>query len=633
MFKEDNSLLRHKVGHDAHVRDVIDQNITTAMCGVKSDCPFNELGYWHVTNNLVVDVMHDLLEGWCATETHLILHQYIFKGKFLTLSVLNDRISNFNYGKCDSRCKPVPIKREKLLNLDGSSGQSASQMWVLMRILPLLIGDKVPYNNDFWNLYLLMLTIIDTLMAPVISLPETYALAENIADHHKLFLILFPNRHLTPKMHFALHYPRIIRQLGPPVRFSQVIISMDLVEKQLKEWKLEEYLSNFETSNFSSDSTVPPCNTDITYSSNNDSLTIFPHPICNISDLDASNVNNTNNQNNIGRDISLNYSEPLCSTPLPLSPGSTSTKKKINIREIIKLKLPDIFSKLEKGDPSSINILHKYRVNRLLVQTYIGNYDCKPSTKDKLDLAKDIVSTFPVLKGSDGEGYEQWFSPGVRGAPATGFLADRFKNFRARNLSVVEKEELGIGRISRNSKEKTQKYQGTEDSSVEFLQKQQWLKENTSPLDKVILLMQETFEGRRFEIARNATNFVSNWPRILDPHVIEAEFNMLYGEPKSDSLCLGFGMTANSIIHQAKHCGRKCAEEFANELNFDLNSTEPSSEKICCALILLPLLLPQRVFRRNGPKKLKIRPTSSQTLDHFIQFIPVRSILLLEISC
>ncbi|GFV33101.1 uncharacterized protein LOC106175700 [Trichonephila clavipes] len=219
MFKEDNSLLCHKVGHDAHVRDVINENITTAMCGVKSDCPFNELGYWHVTNNLVVDVMHDLLEGWSATETYLILHQYIFKDKFLTLSVLNDRISNFNYGKCNSRCKPVPIKREKLSNLDGSNGQSASQMWVLMRIFPLLIGDKVPYNNDFWNLYLLMLTIIDTLMAPVISLPETYALAENIADHHKLFLIFFPNRHLTPKMHFALHYPRIIRQLWPPVRY------------------------------------------------------------------------------------------------------------------------------------------------------------------------------------------------------------------------------------------------------------------------------------------------------------------------------------------------------------------------------------------------------------------------------
>ncbi|GFT73872.1 hypothetical protein TNCV_1353321 [Trichonephila clavipes] len=83
-------------------------------------------------------------------------------------------------------------------------------------------------------------------MAQSFLCQKLYALAENIADHHKLFLILFPNRHLTPKMHFALHYPRIIQQLGPPVRFYQVIISMDLVEEKLKEWKLEEYLSNFE---------------------------------------------------------------------------------------------------------------------------------------------------------------------------------------------------------------------------------------------------------------------------------------------------------------------------------------------------------------------------------------------------
>ncbi|GFT73293.1 uncharacterized protein LOC106175700 [Trichonephila clavipes] len=389
MFKEDNSLLRHKVGHDAHVRDVIDENITTAMCGVKSDCPFNELGYWHVTNNLVVDVMHDLLEGWCATETYLILYQYIFKDKFLTLSVLNDRISNFNYGKCDSRCKPVPIKREKLSNLDGSNGQSASQMWVLMRIslslslLPLLIGDKVPYNNDFWNLYLLMFTIIDTLMAPVISLPETYALAENIADHHKLFLILFPNRHLTPKMHFCTTLSQDYSATWASVRYwnegidEESFFLLDdetmklLIPKAGPRLKFKKYLNSFiEASNFSSvptsDSTVPTCNTDITYSCINDSLTIFPHPVSDISDLDASD--------------------------------------------------------------------------------------------------------------------EQWFSPGVRGAPATGFIADRFKNFRARNLSVVEKEELGIGQIKKNIKEKIIKYQGTEDSSVEFLQKQQWLKENTSLL-------------------------------------------------------------------------------------------------------------------------------------------------------
>ncbi|GFQ90381.1 hypothetical protein TNCT_576341 [Trichonephila clavata] len=136
--------------------------------------------------------------------------------------------------------------------------------------------------------------------------------------------------------------------------------------------------------------------------------------------------------------------DPLSSSPsLPLlSPLSTPSKKKIiNIRATVKLKLLDIFAKLEKGDPTNVSILHKYRINRLLVQAYVEKYDCRPFTKNKLDLAKDIVSAFPVLKGSDGEGHEQWFSLGVRGAPATGFIADRFKNFRSGNLSVVEKEE------------------------------------------------------------------------------------------------------------------------------------------------------------------------------------------------
>ncbi|GFS54890.1 hypothetical protein NPIL_495391 [Nephila pilipes] len=107
------------------------------MCDVKNDCPFGELGYRYVTNNLGVDIMHDLLEDWCATEICLkSCFNIFFKDKFLTLFFLNDRTSNFSYGKCDSRCKHVPMKREKLSNLDSSNDLSASQMGVLM-MLPL----------------------------------------------------------------------------------------------------------------------------------------------------------------------------------------------------------------------------------------------------------------------------------------------------------------------------------------------------------------------------------------------------------------------------------------------------------------------------------------------------------------
>lgn len=186
MVKEDVGLLRNKAEHDMHVNKVCSGDITVSECGVKTRCCLNDSSYWHMTSNLVVDVMHDLFEGWCASVTFLLLHKFVFKAKIFTYGLLNDRIINFNYGKYESSSKPVSINREKLLNLDGSSGQSASQMWTLIRNIPLLIGDKITEDNKFWQLFNLMLKLIDTIMAPVITLPETYELAENIADHHRL---------------------------------------------------------------------------------------------------------------------------------------------------------------------------------------------------------------------------------------------------------------------------------------------------------------------------------------------------------------------------------------------------------------------------------------------------------------
>lgn len=75
MTRENVSLLRRKDVHEGHVATALDGNIEY---GVKGDRHLNDLGYWHVTNNLTFDVVHDLFEGWCATETLLILNHVIF---------------------------------------------------------------------------------------------------------------------------------------------------------------------------------------------------------------------------------------------------------------------------------------------------------------------------------------------------------------------------------------------------------------------------------------------------------------------------------------------------------------------------------------------------------------------------
>ena len=184
--------------------------------GIKSPCALNELGNFHVTTNYAPDIMHDLLEGICGLEVHLILAQLIREGLF-DIDLLNSRITSFDYSTTDSKNKPSPISVNKLQQADGASGQTASQMWCLVRNLPLLVGDKVPEGHPYFELLLQLLECMDFIFCPEITIEETFFLKHLIKEHHEYFLELFPDRTLKPKHHFMTHYPQQIRQLGPLV--------------------------------------------------------------------------------------------------------------------------------------------------------------------------------------------------------------------------------------------------------------------------------------------------------------------------------------------------------------------------------------------------------------------------------
>ena len=42
-------------------------------------------------------------------------------------------------------------------------------MWCLARMLPLIIGDSVPEEDPHWENSLLLLTILEYILAPVVS--------------------------------------------------------------------------------------------------------------------------------------------------------------------------------------------------------------------------------------------------------------------------------------------------------------------------------------------------------------------------------------------------------------------------------------------------------------------------------
>lgn len=87
---------------------------------------------------------------------------------------------------------------------------AATQMWCFGRLLPLMIGEKIEENNPHWDNFLLLLSIVDYCLAPVISKHWTAYLRMIISDHHEEFKKLYPSFRLTPKMHYMVHYPEMM---------------------------------------------------------------------------------------------------------------------------------------------------------------------------------------------------------------------------------------------------------------------------------------------------------------------------------------------------------------------------------------------------------------------------------------
>ncbi len=86
----------------------------------------------------------------------------------------------------------------------------ALQMWLLGRLLPIMVGDKVPVGDDHWLNYLDLLTITDLLLAPEITEDDISHLSVLIKDHHQEFVNLYPHASVTPKMHYLVHMARLI---------------------------------------------------------------------------------------------------------------------------------------------------------------------------------------------------------------------------------------------------------------------------------------------------------------------------------------------------------------------------------------------------------------------------------------
>lgn len=107
---------------------------------------FNKLNYYHVClPGLPPCLGRDVLEGVLSYDVKLFL-DYLINEKWFSYKLLNRRIDIFEYSVEDQRDKLCSI----LPNSSKLSG-GACQLWNFLRLLPLLIHDKIDdIEDDVW---------------------------------------------------------------------------------------------------------------------------------------------------------------------------------------------------------------------------------------------------------------------------------------------------------------------------------------------------------------------------------------------------------------------------------------------------------------------------------------------------
>lgn len=207
--------IRTKLSYNDAIKTLKEQE-TSTVDGVKRECVLNELSYFHCVTGFPPDFLHDLLEGIVPVELGLCLKTLIGR-KYFTFEELNTAIQNFPYRFSDSTNRPQKIT--KTFTVNGTIGGNGHENWTLLRLLPLLIGDKIPENDCVWGVILELKDIVEVLASSVFTEEKLCYLEAKIHEHRQLLQEAFPEFKLRPKHHFIEHYPYLIRCFGPLLDF------------------------------------------------------------------------------------------------------------------------------------------------------------------------------------------------------------------------------------------------------------------------------------------------------------------------------------------------------------------------------------------------------------------------------
>lgn len=208
MCLEDTNLLRKNHRYEVN------------QFGIKELCVFDKLPYFQCITNQSCDIMHDIFEGICRYCMARILKNFICEKKYFSIVHLNNRIKYFDY--CDGIDVGNRVPSINFRHIEnGSLIMSSSEMHAFVAYFALMVGDLIDSSDEVWQFYLMLCNIVEFVMKSSFYEEELKYFQILIAQFNHCYIQLF-HCTLPPKFHFMVHYPTIIRSIGPLTHVSSI---------------------------------------------------------------------------------------------------------------------------------------------------------------------------------------------------------------------------------------------------------------------------------------------------------------------------------------------------------------------------------------------------------------------------
>eukprot|EP00732_Lithocolla_globosa_P000883 Lithocolla_globosa_v1_NODE_348_length_4377_cov_5.707610.p1 type:complete len:846 gc:universal NODE_348_length_4377_cov_5.707610:2769-232(-) len=186
--------------------------------GVKNLSILDEAPYYDLTTMMPQDVSHVMLEGHYSDEMQLFLIYCVSHGLF-SIDEFNTKMAAFPLLPHERADRPSPLSKKTWNHGKKICKQNASQMWMLSRMLPFLLEDLVPDDDEKWICLKAHTAILHMSMQDEYDWLAIEAINDTVYYHHSLFRLQYPQHSITPKAHYYVHIgPGILRD-GPPRRY------------------------------------------------------------------------------------------------------------------------------------------------------------------------------------------------------------------------------------------------------------------------------------------------------------------------------------------------------------------------------------------------------------------------------